>query len=115
MGWRFRKRIKLAPGLHVNLGMKGLSFTVGGAPISMNFGKRGRRTTLSLPGTGLSFVSTPERAAPSEPIEPAPIEVAQSAPADSFGWLVLKSLAQLALFLIAIIVIVVILAVLQSR
>ena len=105
MGWRFRKRIKLAPGLHVNLGMKGLSFTVGGAPVSMNFGRRGRRTTVSLPGTGLSFVATPERTAPSEPVETPPARVDQSAPANSFGGFVLKTMARLALVVITILVI----------
>jgi hypothetical protein len=41
MGVRFRKRIKLAPGLHLNLSGSGLSVFAGPRGASMTFGGRG--------------------------------------------------------------------------
>ena len=56
MGWRFRKSIRIVPGLRVNLGSRGVtSLSVGGRGATMNFGKRGVTGTVSLPGTGLSY------------------------------------------------------------
>ncbi|MFG1410323.1 DUF4236 domain-containing protein [Xanthobacter sp. VTT E-85241] len=54
MGWGFRKRIKIAPGVHLNLSKRGISGSVGGSPLSVKVG-RGTRVTGSVPGTGLSY------------------------------------------------------------
>jgi hypothetical protein len=57
--FRFRKSIKLAPGLRLNLGKKsiGISAGVRGARYSIN--TAGKRTTsVGLPGTGLSYRAT---------------------------------------------------------
>lgn len=58
MGWRFQKRIRIFPGVTLNVGSKGVStsFGVRGARITVGRGKT--RTTLGLPGTGLSHTST---------------------------------------------------------
>lgn len=50
---RFRKRIKLAPGLRLNLSGSGLSLTTGLRGASFNFGKRGAFFNTGVPGTGL--------------------------------------------------------------
>jgi hypothetical protein len=56
MGYlRFRRRLRIAKGLHLNLSKSGTSISVGGRDASVNFGKRGTRTTVGLPGTGLSY------------------------------------------------------------
>lgn len=56
MGWRFRKSFKIFPGFRVNLGKKGItSLSVGGKGVSTNLSSKGVRSTLSLPGTGLSY------------------------------------------------------------
>jgi len=55
MGFRFRKSIKIAPGLKINLGKTGASLSVGGQGATVNVSKRGTRTTLGIPGTGLSY------------------------------------------------------------
>lgn len=55
---RFRKSLKIAPGIRVNLSGSGASLSVGGRGATANFSKRGTRTTLSIPGTGLSFVGS---------------------------------------------------------
>lgn len=54
MGIRFRKRIKLAPGLHLNLSGSGLSVSAGPRGASMTFGGRGGTyMNTGIPGTGL--------------------------------------------------------------
>ena len=56
MGLRFRKSIRLVPGLKLNLSKKGLSsLSVGGKGMTYNIGRKGTRTTGSLPGSGLSY------------------------------------------------------------
>lgn len=56
MGFTFRKRIKIAPGISVNIGKKGVSsISIGGKGGSINLGKRGIHGTASIPGTGLSY------------------------------------------------------------
>ena len=54
MALRFRKSIRLAPGIRLNVSLGGLSVTLGGAPLSLNLSRKGVRGTASLPGTGLS-------------------------------------------------------------
>jgi hypothetical protein len=57
MGFRFRKRVRLLPGLYVNLSKSGASVSVGGRGFTENISRRGVRTTLSIPGTGLSYTT----------------------------------------------------------
>jgi Protein of unknown function (DUF4236) len=57
MGLRFRKRLRLLPGLYVNLSKSGASVSVGGHGFTENISRRGVRTTLSIPGTGLSYTT----------------------------------------------------------
>lgn len=59
MGFRFRKSVKIAPGVRLNIGKKsvGISAGVKGARVSVN--SKGRVTkTVGLPGTGLSYTKT---------------------------------------------------------
>jgi hypothetical protein len=55
MGFRFRKSVRLIPGVRLNFSRSGPSVTVGGHGLSTNYSKRGARSTVSLPGTGLSY------------------------------------------------------------
>ena len=57
MGWSFRKRIKVLPGVHINIGKKGISTSIGGKGGSVNLSRRGTRVTNSIPGTGISHSS----------------------------------------------------------
>lgn len=52
MGWSFRKRIKIAPGIRINLSKSGISTSIGGRGFTYN--TRGRITT-SIPGTGIRY------------------------------------------------------------
>jgi hypothetical protein len=55
MGWRFRRRLRLARGLYLNLGKSGAtSVSIGSRDAHLTLGRRGRRTTVGLPGSGLS-------------------------------------------------------------
>ena len=56
MGLRFRKSIKIAPGVRLNIGKKSAGISIGGkyGGISMN-SKTGMRARVSAPGTGLSY------------------------------------------------------------
>jgi Protein of unknown function (DUF4236) len=58
MGFRFHRSFKVMPGVRLNLSKSGPSVSIGGKGFHENFGPRGRRTTLSLPGTGISYVTT---------------------------------------------------------
>jgi len=53
MSWRFRKTFKVMPGLKLNLTPRGLSATIGAAPMSVNVGPQGVYGNVSIPGTGL--------------------------------------------------------------
>lgn len=56
MGFRFRKSVKILPGVRVNLGNKGVnSVSVGTRGAKVNFGKKGVRSTVGINGTGLSY------------------------------------------------------------
>ncbi len=57
MAWSFRKRIKIAPGVHLNIGKNGVSTTVGKRGASVTFGKNGTYMNTSIPGTGLRYRS----------------------------------------------------------
>lgn len=50
MGWSFRRSIKIAPGVRINLSKSGVSTSIGGKGFTYN--TRGRLTT-SIPGTGI--------------------------------------------------------------
>ena len=58
MGFRFRKSINLGGGFKVNLSKSGVGYSWGtkGARITKT-AKGTKRTTLSIPGTGISYVS----------------------------------------------------------
>ena len=56
MSWRYRRSVKLLPGLRMNVGSRGVtSFSLGGRGITINLSKRGTKSTYSLPGTGISY------------------------------------------------------------
>lgn len=58
MGIRFRKSVKIAPGVKLNIGKKSVGVSVGSkyGGFSVN-SKTGTRVRASLPGTGLSYSS----------------------------------------------------------
>ncbi|MDP4197974.1 MAG: DUF4236 domain-containing protein [Bacteroidota bacterium] len=55
MAIRFRRRIKLLPGVHLNISKSGISTSVGVRGASVTLGKRGTYVNTGLPGTGISW------------------------------------------------------------
>jgi hypothetical protein len=55
MGLRFRNSIKIARGVRLNVGKKGVSLSLGGNGATVNIGRKGVRGTVGIPGTGLSY------------------------------------------------------------
>ncbi|CAM8632986.1 Domain of unknown function DUF4236 [Burkholderiales bacterium] len=83
MGLRFQKRIKILPGLRLNVSKTGISWTVGtrGASVTARDGKL--TGNVGVPGTGLSYrkrLDLPD----AEREEPAVTE-----PANRTGWLLI--------------------------
>lgn len=59
MGLRFRKSIKLAPGVKLNLNKKSTSVTFGGKGLHHTISSTGKKTTsVGVPGTGISYSKT---------------------------------------------------------
>ena len=58
MGFRLFRRIRIAPGLSVNLRKGGLSLSGGVRGARVTVGRRGVRRTVGLPGTGVSYTET---------------------------------------------------------
>jgi hypothetical protein len=53
--FRFRRRIKVAPGVTLNIGKRGVSTSIGPRGAKFTVGTHGRRATIGLPGTGMSY------------------------------------------------------------
>lgn len=57
MGFRFQRRIKIIPGVTLNVGKRGVSTSIGRRGAHITFGQNGVRTTAGIPGTGISYTS----------------------------------------------------------
>ena len=55
MGFRFRKTIRLLPGVRLNISKSGFSTSIGRPGATINVGKRVFRGSVGLPGSGLSY------------------------------------------------------------
>lgn len=55
MGFRFRRSVKIAPGIRLNLGKSGASVSLGGRGARVTIGNKRITQTIGLPGTGLSY------------------------------------------------------------
>lgn len=54
MGWSFRKRVKIIPGVHLNVSKSGISTTIGVRGANVNISKKGTYLNTGIPGTGIS-------------------------------------------------------------
>ena len=55
MGFRFRRSLKILPGVKLNFGGSGTSVSLGGRGFHYTLGSKGTRVTVGIPGTGLSW------------------------------------------------------------
>lgn len=59
MGWRFRKSIRIVPGVRLNLGKKSTGISFGGKGFRYSINSKGRRTkSIGIPGTGVYFTES---------------------------------------------------------
>ncbi|OTG93581.1 hypothetical protein B9T24_14010 [Acinetobacter sp. ANC 4654] len=74
MGFNFRKSLKIAPGVRLNITKKGISsVSLGGKGARVNLGKKGTRTTVGMLGTGLSYISFSPKQAKKEAARSEPV------------------------------------------
>lgn len=57
MGWNFRRRIGLVPGIRLNIGKRGVSVSFGIRGLRTTVGRGRTTSTVGIPGSGLSFTS----------------------------------------------------------
>ena len=55
MGFRFHKRLRIIPGLWINLSKKGGSLSVGGRGATINVNTDGHQETVGRPGSAVSY------------------------------------------------------------
>src|SRR5689334_10056769 len=55
MGFRFRRSVRVIPGIRFNFSRTRTSASVARPGATVSLGKRGVRTTVGLPGIGLSY------------------------------------------------------------
>lgn len=55
MGFRFRKRFRIIPGLALNVSKTGASLSIGGHGLTANLSRQGVQETVGLPGSGVSY------------------------------------------------------------
>jgi hypothetical protein len=56
MGFRFQRRVRIAPGLRLNLSKSGMGIGVGRNGLRLGIDSKGRKYfSVGLPGTGLSY------------------------------------------------------------
>lgn len=58
MGLRYRKQIKVTPGVKLNLSKSGVSTSLGKPGSTVNLSSRGVKTTVGIPGSGISYSKT---------------------------------------------------------
>jgi len=76
MALRFNKRIKLMPGVTLNIGKRGISTSIGprGAKFTLH-SSGSRRSTVGLPGSGLSATTVARRQQTAAPADAEPAYV----------------------------------------
>lgn len=71
MAFRFQRRVRIAPGLRLNLSKSGVGLSVGQRGASLSIGKRGVQSHVGLPGTGLAYRQSHNRQSSSRTVEQA--------------------------------------------
>ena len=65
MGLRFHRRIRVLPGVHLNLSRSGIGASIGGRGAHVGITARGQRyASIGIPGAGVSWREYERRSAP---------------------------------------------------
>ncbi len=95
MPFRFRKSIKILPGIHLNVSKSGIGASIGVRGARYSVHSSGRRTaSVGIPGTGLSYTKTLSGGAKRRAPSAVPAEQA-SPPAPKPGFFAPKGEKQL--------------------
>jgi hypothetical protein len=102
MSWRFQRHIRLGPFLRLNVGKAGVSTSVGVRGAHVTFGRNQVRTTVGLPGSGLSLTHSSSLGRVAANVPPA-VHVCQLPECDpraeavgrAVGWLLIGGIAAL--------------------
>jgi hypothetical protein len=79
MGFRFRRRLTIMPGVHLNISKKGVSsLSLGRRGATLNIGNRGVKETIGIPGTGLSYTTTSKSVRHRTSNDPSTVQIAES-------------------------------------
>lgn len=87
MAFRFRRSIRLLPGIRLNLGRRGVSVSAGVRGAHVTIGKDGTRTTVGIPGTGMSYTDYERH--PQHVASETPVTNEREASGVSWVWLFL--------------------------
>lgn len=67
MGFKFRKQVKIAPGVKLNINKNSASVSIGPKGLKQTYSTTGKKTTtVGIPGTGLSYSTTESIKKPNE-------------------------------------------------
>lgn len=86
MGFRLRKSIRLGKNVRINLSKSGLGASVGVKGARIGTGPRGTRTTLTVPGTGISYTKQTGKKKQAQK-EPEQIVYEDSRPPRKTNWI----------------------------
>jgi hypothetical protein len=73
MPFRFRRSIRIAPGIRVNVSKSGLSTSIGGRGAHVTLGRGRIRRTVGIPGSGLSYTTSSRLASGGKPTPSQPL------------------------------------------
>jgi len=99
MGFRFRRSIKILPGIRLNVGKRGVSTSIGVRGAHVTFGKTGKRTTVGVPGSGLSYTHLEKPQPDAENDPPALSDVPKGSAWRGWLWIALMILVVAGLLL----------------
>jgi hypothetical protein len=98
MGFRFSKRIKIAPGIRVNIGKKSASLSIGRKGATINISEKGIKSTVGIPGTGMSYSENMCKKLPPTENPKGPISSGENV--NRFVNIILISLVLLAIYMV---------------
>jgi hypothetical protein len=88
LGFRFRKSVRILPGIRLNFSKSGMSTSIGHPGASINLSSKGTRHTVGLPGTGLSYSALSSKSAAQ-----SPNAVDQAPSITGCGWLLVGAIS----------------------
>ena len=103
--FRFRRSVKILPGVRWNLNKGGSSFTFGPRGFKYTVGNKGARTTVGIPGTGISYTQVHSSGGKGPPPLPSASTQMPSTPQKSGmnkrGWWYAAGLALIGIWLLS--------------